>query len=62
MASMTFDTPKTLSTEDHHQSLLSRATAVFVFLFEKVMPDPYVFAVLLTSRIWVMAFDAGGTP
>ncbi len=48
MASMTFDTPKPLSTEDHHQSLLSRATAVFVFLFEKVMPDPYVFAVLLT--------------
>ncbi|HEV2484734.1 MAG TPA: TIGR00366 family protein [Terracidiphilus sp.] len=30
------------------QSLLSRATAFFVFLFEKVMPDPYVFAVLLT--------------
>ena len=48
MASMTISTPKPASAEEHHQSLLSRATAVFVFLFEKVMPDPYVFAVLLT--------------
>ena len=55
MASMTIDTPKSLSTEDHHQSLLSRATAVFVFLFEKVMPDPYVFAVLLTFLGVVLA-------
>jgi short-chain fatty acids transporter len=55
MASMTIDTPKPLSTEDHHQSVLSRATAVFVFLFEKVMPDPYVFAVLLTFLGVVLA-------
>jgi len=34
--------------EDDRQGLLSRGTALFVFLFEKVMPDPYVFAVLLT--------------
>ena len=48
MASMTVDTPKPVPAEEHRQSLLSRATAMFVFLFEKVMPDPYVFAVLLT--------------
>jgi short-chain fatty acids transporter len=28
--------------------LLARATAVSVYVFEKLMPDPYVFAVLLT--------------
>jgi short-chain fatty acids transporter len=33
---------------ERKQSLLGRATAVFVYLFEKVMPDPFVFAVLLT--------------
>jgi len=32
----------------HKQSLLGRATAVSVYLFENLMPDPYVFAVLLT--------------
>jgi short-chain fatty acids transporter len=30
------------------QSLLGRVTAVFVYIFENIMPDPYVFAVLLT--------------
>ena len=30
------------------QSLLGRITAVFVYVFEKIMPDPFVFAVLLT--------------
>ena len=30
------------------QTLLGRITAAFVFLFEKIMPDPYIFAVLLT--------------
>jgi short-chain fatty acids transporter len=30
------------------QSLLGRATAFFVYLFEKVMPDPFVFAVILS--------------
>jgi short-chain fatty acids transporter len=30
------------------QSLLGRFTAVSVYLFENLMPDPYVFAVLLT--------------
>jgi short-chain fatty acids transporter len=33
---------------ERKQSLLSRVTAFFVYLFEKAMPDPYVFAVLLT--------------
>ena len=37
------------------QSLLGRVTAFFVFLFEKVMPDPYVFAVLLTFLGVVLA-------
>ena len=55
MASMTISTPNPASAEEHHQSLLSRATAVFVFLFEKVMPDPYVFAVLLTFLGVVLA-------
>jgi short-chain fatty acids transporter len=30
------------------QSLLGRITAFFVYLFERIMPDPFVFAVLLT--------------
>lgn len=55
MASMTISTPKPVPAEDHRQSLLSRATAFFVFLFEKVMPDPYVFAVLLTFLGVVLA-------
>ena len=30
------------------QSPLGRITVVFVYVFEKIMPDPYMFAVLLT--------------
>jgi short-chain fatty acids transporter len=41
----TIATPAVTETK---QSLLGRFTSFFVFLFEKVMPDPYVFAVLLT--------------
>src|SRR5258708_3413639 len=37
-----------IADEVRKQSFLSRVTAFFVFAFEKVMPDPYVFAVLLT--------------
>lgn len=37
-------------------SLLARFTAVFVQLFEKIMPDPYVFAVLLTIITGLLAF------
>src|SRR6202453_2436633 len=40
-----------------------RITAVFVYLFEKIMPDPYVFAVLLTFVGAVLArlFAPGAT-
>jgi short-chain fatty acids transporter len=30
------------------RSLLNRITGFFVFLFEKIMPDPFIFAILLT--------------
>jgi len=38
----------TVESEVKKQPLLGRVTAVFVYLFEKMMPDPFVFAVLLT--------------
>jgi len=38
------------------QSLLGRITAFFVYLFERVMPDPFVFAVILTVLAAVLAF------
>jgi short-chain fatty acids transporter len=38
----------TVENEVKKQPLLGRVTAVFVYLFEKMMPDPFVFAVLLT--------------
>ena len=46
------------------QSLLGRITAFFVFLFEKIMPDPFVFAVLLTFAGALMAwkFAPNATP
>jgi len=44
---MTTGISKPTAAEDR-QGLLSRATALFVFLFERLIPDPYVFAVLLT--------------
>ena len=37
-----------VSATERKQSALGKANAFFVFLFEKMMPDPYVFAVLLT--------------
>lgn len=36
------------ASHDAEQTLLGRITSTFVFLFEKIMPDPYIFAVLLT--------------
>jgi short-chain fatty acids transporter len=42
------------SREKH--SVLGRITALFVYLFEKVMPDPFVFAVLLTFAGALMAW------
>ena len=47
--------PVPMADEEHRQPLLSRATAVCVYAFEKVMPDPYVFAVLLTFLGVVLA-------
>ena len=50
--------------EAKKQSLLGRVTAFFVYLFEKIMPDPYVFAVLLTFLGALMAwkFAPNATP
>jgi short-chain fatty acids transporter len=36
------------ATYESRQSLLGRITSFFVYLFERIMPDPFVFAVLLT--------------
>jgi short-chain fatty acids transporter len=55
MASISIGSENSASAEQERQSLLSRATALFVFLFEKVTPDPYVFAVLLTFAGIVLA-------
>ena len=44
-----------VESEGKKQSILGRATAVSVYLFEKVMPDPFVFAVLLTFLGAVLA-------
>jgi short-chain fatty acids transporter len=43
----TIDVPSRTAVPEK-QSLLGRFTAVSVYLFENLMPDPYVFAVLLT--------------
>jgi short-chain fatty acids transporter len=50
--------------EKRQQSLLGRVTAFFVYLFENIMPDPYVFAVLLTFLGALMAwkFAPNATP
>jgi short-chain fatty acids transporter len=54
--------PDTASSPQSGQFLLGRITAVFVYLFEKVMPDPFVFAVLLTflgaALAWKLAPNA----
>jgi short-chain fatty acids transporter len=51
--------------EMKHQSLLARITAFFVYIFENIMPDPYVFAVLLTflgaALAWKFAPNANPT-
>src|SRR5665213_2474482 len=50
--------------ETKKQSLLGKVTAFFVYIFEKIMPDPYVFAVLLTFFGALMAwkFAPNATP
>ncbi len=48
----------------HKQSVLARCTAVSVYVFEKLMPDPFVFAVLLTfiGALLAWAFAPNATP
>lgn len=51
-------------TEANRQSILGRITSAFVFAFERIMPDPYVFAVLLTfiGALLAWKFAPNGTP
>lgn len=42
--------------EPEKPSLLSRCTAFFVYIFERLIPDPYVFAVILTLLGVILAF------
>jgi short-chain fatty acids transporter len=37
------------------RSLIGRVTSFFVYLFERVMPDPFVFAVILTVLVAILA-------
>src|SRR5260370_34631590 len=36
------------SSQPERRTLLSRVTSFFLFLFERITPDPYIFAVVLT--------------
>ncbi len=45
-----------IAVEGGTRSLLSRLTGVFVYVLERLMPDPFVFAVLLTLLTAVLAF------
>ena len=49
---------------DKKQSLLGKLTAFFVYAFENIMPDPYVFAVLLTflGALLAWKFAPNATP
>lgn len=48
-------TSTTIALEGESRSTLGRATGFFVYLFESIMPDPYVFAVLLTFITAIVA-------
>jgi short-chain fatty acids transporter len=39
-----------------HRSILNRITGFFLFLFERIMPDPFIFAILLTIIGAALAF------
>jgi short-chain fatty acids transporter len=56
--------PETTEALTSRHSVLGRITAFFVFLFEKTMPDPYIFAVLLTflGAIMALLFAPHATP
>jgi short-chain fatty acids transporter len=45
-----------LSLDYERPSLLSRSTAFFVYMFERLIPDPYVFAVILTFLAAALAY------
>jgi short-chain fatty acids transporter len=45
-----------LLTKQDEPSLLSRCTAFFVYMFEQLIPDPYVFAVILTFVAALLAY------
>jgi short-chain fatty acids transporter len=45
-----------LASGNDARSVLGRASGFFVYLFEKMMPDPYVFAVILTFTTAVLAY------
>jgi short-chain fatty acids transporter len=45
-----------IRTEPERASLLSRCTAFFVYIFERLIPDPYVFAVILTFLAAALAY------
>jgi short-chain fatty acids transporter len=42
--------------QEDGRSLMSRVTTFFVYLFENVMPDPFVFAIILTLTTAILAF------
>ncbi len=57
-------TETSVARETSEQSLLGRITAFFVYIFEKIMPDPFVFAVLLTflGALLAWKFAPNATP
>lgn len=56
MANREAEMAETAAITEEQQSLLSRGTAFFVYLFERLIPDPFVFAVILTFVGALLAF------
>ncbi|WP_263366286.1 short-chain fatty acid transporter [Edaphobacter bradus] len=46
----------TVLSHEHKYTALGRVTTFFVYLFDQIMPDPYVFAVILTFVAALLAF------
>ena len=42
--------------QDHPSSILSRVSGFFVYVFERMMPDPFVFALILTFITAILAY------
>lgn len=57
-------TETSVAQETSEQPLLGRITGFFVYILEKIMPDPYVFAVLLTflGALLAWKFAPNATP